>query len=211
MARLRLATAVGQAGSKGGPEHALLGDDAGDELGRGDIERRVADLRVGRRDADAAEREHLVRLALLDRDGGAVGRREIHGAGRGADVERDAVTGREDGQGVGPDLVRRIAVRRDPVRPDEDDVHLAAGHQVARGHVGDERVRDAGLGQLPGGQPRALEIGPGLVDPDVDGPVGVVGRLDDPERGPELAAGQRPRIAVGQDPQRPIGPGGRRS
>ena len=114
------------------------------------------------------------------------------------DEERDAVAGREDGQRVRPDLVRGVAVGGDPVRPDEDDVDLAAGHEVAGGDVRDERVRDAGLGQLPGGQPRALEVRPGLVDPDVDGAAGVVGRLDDPEGRPELAARERPGVAVGR-------------
>ena len=36
------------------------------------------------------------------------------------------------------------------------------------------------------------------------GALGVVGRLDDAERGPELAAGERPGVAVGQDPERPV-------
>ena len=62
----------------------------------------------------------------------------------------------------------------------------------------------AGLGQLPGGQPGALQVRPRLVDPDVERAPGVVGRLDDPEGGPVLAAGQRPGVAVGQDADRPV-------
>ena len=107
------------------------------------------------------------------------GRLEVDRARRRADVERDAVAGREHGQRVRPDLVGRVAVGRDPVRADEDDVHLAAGHQVTGRDVRDERVRHAGLGQLPGRQPGALQVRPGLVDPDVDGPLLVVGDLDD--------------------------------
>ena len=122
------------------PDDALLGDDARDELGRGDVERRVADLRAGRRDADAAELGDLLGAPLLDLDGGAVGRGEVDRAGRGADVERDAVAGREHGQRVGADLVGRVPVGRHPVRADEDDVDLAAGHQVSGGHVGEQRV-----------------------------------------------------------------------
>ena len=50
------ATAVGQRRSSyGGREHALVGDDPGDELGRRDVERRVADVGVGRGDALAAD------------------------------------------------------------------------------------------------------------------------------------------------------------
>ena len=110
------------------------------------------------------------------------------------------MTRREDGQRIRPDLVGGVAVGRDPVRADEDDVDLAARHEVARSDVRDERVRDAGLGQLPRRQARALQIRPGLVDPDVDGSLGVVRDLDDAERRPELAAGERPGVAVGQDP-----------
>ena len=123
---------------------------------------------------------------------------------RRADVERDAVPRREHGQRVGADLVGGVAVGGDPVGADEDDVDLAEGHQVPGGHVGDERVRDAGLGQLPGRQPGALQVRPGLVDPDVDRPLGMVGGLDDAERGPVLAAGQRPGVAVGQDADRAV-------
>ena len=96
--------------------------------------------------------------ALLDRRWpprrASRGRPSVVGA---HDVERDAVARRQHGQRVGADLVGRVAVGRDPVRPDEDDVDLAAGHQVPGGHVGDQRVRDAGLGELPGRQPGALE------------------------------------------------------
>jgi hypothetical protein len=72
---------------------------------------------------------------------------------------------------------------------------------VAGGDVRDQRVRHARLLQLPRGEPRALEVRPRLVDPDVDRPAGVVGGLDDAQCRPELAAGQRPGVAVGQEPQ----------
>src|SRR6185369_15942652 len=48
----------------------------------------------------------------------------------------------------------------------------------------------------------ALEVRPGLVDPDLDLALRVVGGLDDAERRPELPARQRTRVAVGQDPER---------
>ena len=114
------------------------------------------------------------------------------------------MAGRQHGQRVGPDLVGGVAVGGDPVGPDEDDVHLAVRHQVTGGDVRDQRVRHAGLGQLPGGQPRALQVRSGLVDPDVHGPAGVMCGLDDAEGGPELAARQRPGIAMREDPQRPV-------
>ena len=110
---------------------------------------------------------------------------------------------REDRERIRPDLVRGVAVGGDPIGADEDDVDLAAAHQVPGGDIRDQRVGYAGLSKLPGREPRALEVGPRLVDPDGQLAPGVVGRLDDPERGPELAARERSRVAVGQDPKRP--------
>ena len=109
--------------------------------------------------------------------------------------------GREDGKGVRPDLVRGIAVGRHPVRADEDRIDFARSHQRTRGHIRDQRVRNAGLFKLPGGEPGSLEVGPGLVDPDVEGSLGVMRRLDHAKRGAELAAGQGPGVAMRQYPQ----------
>src|SRR6188472_3234203 len=53
-------------------------------------------------------------------------------------------------------------------------------------------------------EPGALQVRPRLVDPDVDLTAGVVRDLDHAQRGPELAARQRTRVAVRQDPQRPV-------
>ena len=64
-------------------------------------------------------------------------------------------------------------------------------------------MRDAGLGQLPGRQPRALQVRPRLVDQHVHLAAGVVRGLDDAERGAVLAAGERPGVAMGEDPDRP--------
>ena len=108
---------------------------------------------------------------------------------------------------VRPDLVRGVAVRRDPIGADEDHVDVASGHERPGGHVRDERVPHAGLLELPCRQPGALEVRPRLVDPDLERPLRRVGGLDDPERRPELPARQRAGVAVGQDPQRAIGLG----
>ena len=51
---------IAQAGLERTAQDALLGDDAGDQLGRRDVEGRVADVGPGRGDADAAELEDLV-------------------------------------------------------------------------------------------------------------------------------------------------------
>ncbi len=204
----RRGVARGDGRCEGGAERrdqrALLGHDRGDEVGRGDVEGRVPDGRPGRSHPDAAELEELGRVPLLDRDRRPVRRLEVDRAQRRADVERHPVTGREGRQRVRPDLVGRVAVGRDPVGADEDRVDRAGCQQRTGRPVGDERVRHAGLLELPGGQPGALEERPRLVDVDVDLPAGVNGRLDDPERGAELAAGERAGVAVGEHPDRPI-------
>ena len=72
-----------------------------------------------------------------------------------------------DGEPVGADLVRGVAVGRDPVGAGEDGVDLTGRHQRRRRRVGDHGVRDAGRLELPGRESRALQQRPRLVDPDV--------------------------------------------
>src|SRR4029079_6815747 len=85
-----------------------------------------------------------------------------------------------------------------------DHIHLATGHQMAGGDVGDEPVRYPGLSELPGRQAGALEVRPRLVDEDLEVAALVERRLDDPAGRPELAAREWPVIAVGQDPEGPV-------
>ena len=113
--------------------NAVLGDDRGDERGRRDVEGGVP-----RREA----RGDLGRVAFLDRDAGAGRRREVDGRGRRDDVERDVVVTCEHGERVRPDLVRRVAVRGDPVGAGDDQVDLAARHHRRRG--ASRRSRRAG-------------------------------------------------------------------
>ena len=160
--------------------------------------------RTGRRDPGPGELEDLAGGPLLDRDPGPVHRREVDRVERRTHVERDAVVGGQDRQRVRPDLVGRVAVRGDPVRPDEDGVDRSAGEHRPGRRVGREGVGHAGLLELPGGETGALQVRSGLVDVDVDLAAGVDGRLDDPECGPELAAGERAGVAVGEDPDRAI-------
>ena len=109
----------------------------------------------------------------------------------------------EHRQRIRPDLVGRVAVGGDAIRPDEHDVDLAEAHEMAGRNIRDERVRYPGLGELPGRETGALEVRPALVDPDPDVPLCVVGRLDDPKGRPELAAGERSGVAMSEDPERP--------
>ena len=59
-------------------------------------------------------------------------RRQVDGRARCDDVERDSVVGGEDGERVGADLVRGVAVGGDPVGAGDDRVDLAAGHHQTR-------------------------------------------------------------------------------
>src|SRR5262249_1910864 len=71
----------------GRADDALLGDDAGDELGGGDVEGGVVDVdAVGGRLAAEAVGD-LARVALLDGDGRAIGDRQVERARRRRDVE----------------------------------------------------------------------------------------------------------------------------
>src|SRR5207244_184033 len=88
--------------------NSLLGDVRGDEPGRGDVEGPVLDVDARRSEAAAADDRHLVRVAALDRDPGAVGAVGVEGGQRRRDVERKPVVVREDGQRVRADLVRDV-------------------------------------------------------------------------------------------------------
>ena len=184
----------GERRPEGRPEHAGLGDDAGDVGGRRDVERGVPRLCALGRDLLAAEARDLGVVALLDRDGVAVADGHVHRRERRGHVERDAVLLGEDADAVGADLVGRVAVGGDAVGADDDAVDLAAAHEVAGHVVGDQPVRDALDLELPGGEPGALEPGPRLVDPHGDVRVAGRGRTDHAER--RAVAGRREGAGV---------------
>ena len=108
---------------------------------------------------------------------------------------------REDGERVGADLVRGVAIGGDAIGARHDQVHLPSAHQRRRHHVSDEAVRDSVAHALPRRQPRALHHRPGLVHPHQRDLALRVRRANDPERGAVAGGRQRARIAVGQDPR----------
>ena len=104
----------------------------------------------------------------------------------------------EHGERVCADLVRGVAVRGDAVGAGDDQVDLAARHQRRRGAVGDHGVRDAGRLELPGGEPRALEQRPRLVDEHVLEQAALPGGAERAD-GRAVAAGREPAgVAVGE-------------
>src|SRR5207244_1865676 len=70
---------------------------------------------------------------------------------------------RRERQRIRSDLVRRVAVPRDPVGADHHAPHLAGGEERGGRHVRQQRDRDAVLEQFPRSETRALEPGPRLV------------------------------------------------
>ncbi len=154
-------------------EDAERRDDAGDQFRRRHVKSRVASFAAGvgqahllptptRRHSPSAE--HLVFVALLDRDGLAGLEFPVDGRERDGDVERDAVPLGQDGLGVGADLVGHLAgAAQRAIAADDDEVDLSALHQVSGGVVGNNIVRDALLRQFPSGEDGALRSRPCLV------------------------------------------------
>ncbi len=84
----------------------------------------------------------------------------------------------QDRLGVGADLVGRIAgPTQYAVTPHDHQVDLPALHQVPRGIVRDDLVRNALLGEFPSRERRPLAPGPGLVTKDVKIPAGGLGGI----------------------------------
>ena len=133
----------------------------------------------------------------------AVGHVPVDRRERRGDVERDAVARGEHRQRVGADLVRDVAVGGDAVGADDDQIDLAALHQVPGHVVGDQRDRDRFLHHLPGGEPRALQERPRLVGDHGDALACIAGRAHDAQRRAVTGRRERAGVAVGHD-ARPV-------
>ena len=118
---------------------------------------------------------------------------------RRGDEERDAVRLRQDRDGVGADLVRGVAVHGDPVGADDDGVEGPFLEEVPGHAVGDERDVDPLLLKLPRGEPRALQVRPGLVGEDGDALASLDRRADHAEGRAVAGRGERAGVAVRED------------
>jgi len=190
------ALAVGRAG------HALLAHDRGDVAAGRHVEGGIAHGHARGGHPPSAVMRHLVRGPLLDGDLGAGGDGEIEGRDGGGDVEGDPVLLGQHRHRVGSDLVGDVAVSGDAVGAHHHQVDLAGGHHVAGHVVRDQRGRDPVLGQLPGGETRALQVRAGLVREHAQHVPVAGGGADHPQRGPVAGGGQRARVAVGEDARR---------
>ena len=145
----------------------MVGDDGAHEGGGGHVERAIRGLRVRGAvrvlpncSTSSASRSSIGMAAA------AVGVQVDRGRGR-SNVEGHLMSIGEHCKGVRADLVGHVAVGRDPVGTHDHDVDIAAREQRAGHRVGDDGVGNPEPIELPRGEPRALEQGPGLVDPDL--------------------------------------------
>ncbi len=120
---------------------------------------------------------------------------------RRGDVERDLVLVREDGHGVGADLVGSVAVGGDAIGADDDEIDVPGAHQRSGHALGDDRGVDAVAHQLPGGQPRALEKRSRLVGDDGNLLALLDGCANDAERRSVAGGRERAGVAVRQHPR----------
>ena len=105
----------------------------------------------------------------------------------------------ENGKRIGSDLVGGVAVRRNPVRADNDRVHVAAREDASRRAVGNEHRPDPLLHKFPSGEPCALEQRARLVDEHADDIPPARSGGNDRKRGPFPRGCQSPRVAVRQE------------
>ncbi len=103
---------------------------------------------------------------------------------------------RQHRERVRADLVRKIAVRRDPIGAHDDEIDLCLTHQRSRRGVRDQGTGDAGVSELPCGEPRSLQHRPRLVYEHVQAPPRLVSQIDRGERGADPAGRERPGVAV---------------
>ena len=189
------------------PADAALGDETGHQAGgrhvEGIVDCRTA-LRWHQHAAEDAVRAALniadfIRVAFLH---GylfeSVTQLPVESARGEGHVEGHPVVAGRQGLEIGADLVGHVAGAGGAVGADDDDVHQAVLHEVPSGVVGDQRVGNAVLGQLPGRQAGALVERTGLVDPDVNRYAAIMGGVNRGGGRTVFDAGQPAGIAVGQ-------------
>lgn len=92
-------------------------------------------------------------------------------------IKRNAVVVRRQCLEIGTDLVGSVAPAGNPVRADDDDVHLPVLHEMPARIVRDQRVGHAVPGELPRREACTLIAGTGFVDPHMHGKPRVMCRV----------------------------------
>ena len=96
--------------------------DLGDVAGATEALRRYLEVAT---DLSAADRPDFVPRAFLDEDRSSVRCFDVERRQRRRNVEGNRARASEDGEVVRPDLVRRIAVRRDAIGPHDDGLRTS--------------------------------------------------------------------------------------
>ena len=100
---------------------------------------------------------------------------------------------------VGTDLVGSVAPAGNPIRADDDDIHLPVLHEMPARIVRDQRMGHAVPGELPRREACTLVTGTGFVDPHMYGKARVVRRVHGRQGRPVVHEGQPARVAMRQD------------
>src|SRR5437660_6341620 len=79
---------------------------------------------------------------------------------------------------VGHDLFVHVPVTRRSIRSDHYQIDRTSLHQMPAGAIGDDRMRDTMLTELPGSEFGALTSRPGLIDPDMNRQTAIMRRID---------------------------------
>src|SRR4029077_6860464 len=88
---------------------------------------------------------------------------------------------------------------RRSIRSDHYQIDGTSLHQMPAGAIGDDRMRDTMLTELPGSEFGALTSWPGLMSPDMNGQTAIMRRVDR-RQGRSVIHKRKPaRVAMGQD------------
>ena len=149
---------------------------------------------------DAPGSQDFVFMAFFNGDIEAAFEIPINGGEGNGNVEGDFMAGGEHGFGVGANFIGDFAgAAQYAIAADDDEVDLAALHEMAGGVVGEDMVRNFLLGQFPGGKGGALGTRAGFIAEDVKVFALGLGGVQGGGGGPEIDKGEPAGVAVGQD------------
>src|SRR5256885_3740788 len=178
---------------------AALGDDGGDEPRGRDVEGGIEHRGALCGDTGSREMGHLIGGAFLDGDVPCVAGAEVDGADRRRDEEGHRGRLRREGERIGSDLVRGVAVPGDAIGAHHHATDLPAGEERGCRHIGEEGHGDPVLQQFPGREARPLEPGSRLVRVDGARLSRSEGGANDAQGGPVARGREATRVAVGED------------
>ena len=103
-------------------------------------------------DAHAVQVRDFGGEPLFDRNGFAARDGQVESRNGRGHIKRHAIFARQDGDLVGANFVRCVAIRCDAVRSDNDCADITRFQKMTNHIVGDQGEGNAGFVQLPGRQ-----------------------------------------------------------